>query len=160
MLSLSSLCFRTQNNSTLYFSPPVNLLEILAFRVAVDDILVRWKKSFGTAIGTGLGLHQSGTEESQIVGLFDRTAVDGRTVDETGDLVDLFSGAESATDSGCCSRSNVFLAFDVIQSVDRIRVRQTDRVALGVEFVQIDAATPEALTQITWRKNPRNSTIH
>jgi hypothetical protein len=43
------------------------------------------------------------------------------------------------------------LAFDVDLTVDRIRVWQPDWVAFGMKFVQIHAATPEALTQKTWK---------
>jgi len=39
------------------------------------------------------------------------------------------------------------LTFDVIDAVDWIRIRKTDRIAFWMKFVEIHSAAPEALTQ-------------
>lgn len=124
---------------------------VSALRVAVDNVVIGREQAFAAVGRSGLSLHEAVAKEAQIVGLLDGAAVDGGPVHEARDLVDLLSRPERAADPRGGSRAHVLLALDVVAPVDRVAVRQTDRVALRVEFVQIHAATPEALTQKTWR---------
>ena len=128
------------------------------FAAAVDDIVLGRQQTFGGAGRSGLRLHKTAAEEAQIVGLFHRTAVDGRSVQVGRHLVDLLARTQRAADARRRARAHVFLALDAGRSVDRIRVGESDRVALWVELLQIDATTTESLTQITCRL--RRTTKH
>ena len=125
------------------------ILEIVS-TATVDNNVVRGQESFSVARRTGLGLHETGTEEAQVVGFLHRTAIDGRSVQIAGHLVDLLARSQRAADARRRTRAHVLLTFDSGRAVNRVRVGQSDRIALRVEFVKVDAAAAKSLAQISF----------
>ena len=127
----------------------MELLEVV-FSAAVDDVIVDRQETFGGTSRTALGLEQSVLEGSQVIGLLDGAAVDGRSVHVARHLVDLLPRTQRTADARRRPRSDVLLTFNVGSCVDGIVIGQTNRVALGVHFSLISTAAAQSLTQITF----------